>query len=124
MHLTGSCNCQAITFTVQAEDRATACHCSQCRKQTGHHWASGQAPVSAFEITGAVRWFAASDIAQRGFCAHCGCFLFWKHNDEDKMSFSLGAIDGPTDLALQRHIFVADKGDYYDIADGVPQRED
>ncbi|GGH27758.1 hypothetical protein SAMN05444007_104132 [Cribrihabitans marinus] len=24
-------------------------------------------------------------------------------------------------LRLQKHIFTADKGDYYDIADGVPQ---
>lgn len=39
------------------------------------------------------------------------------------MSFSLGAIDGPTGLKLQKHIFVADNGDYYEIADGVPQRE-
>lgn len=39
------------------------------------------------------------------------------------MSFSLGVIDGPTGLELQKHIFVADKGDYYTIADGVPQRE-
>jgi hypothetical protein len=32
-----------------------------------------------------------------------------------------GTIDGATGLRLQRHIFVADKGDYYDIADGLPQ---
>jgi hypothetical protein len=124
MKLTGSCNCGAVRFTVDAEDRATACHCGQCRKQSGHHWASGQALVDSFDITGEPRWYAASETAKRGFCATCGCFLFWKHNDEDKMSFSLGLIDGPTGLKLQRHIFTADKGDYYDIADGVPQRED
>jgi len=33
-------------------------------------------------------------------------------------SVALGAIDGPTGLALERHIFVADKGDYYEIGDG------
>ena len=32
-----------------------------------------------------------------------------------------GAIDSPTGLRLQGHIFVADKGDYYEIADGLPQ---
>lgn len=57
-----------------------------------------------------------------GSC-NCGCFLFWNANDEDGMSFSLGAIDGPTGLKLQKHIFVADKGNYYDIADDVPQKE-
>lgn len=122
--LTGSCNCKSIQFTVNPDGSATACHCGQCRKQSGHHWASGQAKVTDFDITGTVQWYAASEIAKRGFCPTCGCFLFWKHNDEDKMSFSLGLIDGPTHLTLQRHIFVADKGDYYTLADGIPQQED
>ena len=119
--LTGSCNCKAVTFTVEPNDRTAACHCGQCRKQSGHYWASGSAPVTAFDISGDVRWYAASDTAQRGFCPTCGCFLFWKHNDEDEMSFSLGVIDGPTGLTLSRHIFTRWKGDYYDLADGVPQ---
>lgn len=37
--------------------------------------------------------------------------------------FVIAAIDGPTGLTLREHIFVADKGDYYDIADGLPQRQ-
>ncbi len=34
----------------------------------------------------------------------------------------MGAFDGPTHTKLAIHIFVADKGDYYEIADGVPQK--
>lgn len=34
----------------------------------------------------------------------------------------MGAFDTPTGLQLARHIFVADKGDYYDITDDLPQR--
>ncbi len=122
--LKGSCLCKAVTFDVTAENRATACHCSQCRKQSGHYWGSGQAHLDDVAITGEVRWFEASAKAKRGFCPTCGSFLFWKAHDEDKISFSLGVIDGPTGLTLQRHIFTGDKGDYYDIADGLPQRED
>jgi hypothetical protein len=33
----------------------------------------------------------------------------------------MGAFDAPTGTRLERHIFTADKGDYYDIADGLPQ---
>jgi hypothetical protein len=33
----------------------------------------------------------------------------------------MGAFAGPTATRLEVHIFVADKGDYYDIDDGVPQ---
>jgi hypothetical protein len=32
-----------------------------------------------------------------------------------------GTVDPPTRLKLKQHIFVADKSDYYEIADGVPQ---
>ena len=121
----GSCNCGAVRFTVDGgEQSVTACHCGQCRKQSGHHWASGYAPMDKFQIEGTPRWYSASPTAKRGFCAICGCFLFWKAHDEDGMSFSLGAIDGPTGLRLQKHIFTADKGDYYDIADGVQQSAD
>jgi hypothetical protein len=34
-----------------------------------------------------------------------------------------GTIDGATGLKLERHIFVADKGDYYEIADGIAQSQ-
>lgn len=33
----------------------------------------------------------------------------------------MGAFDTPTNTRLAMHIFVADKGDYYDITDGLPQ---
>lgn len=72
-------------------------------------------------MTGPVKWFASSDSAKRGFCSDCGSFLFWTANDETLVSVSLGAIDGPTGVTLQKHILVADKGDYYDIADGLPE---
>ena len=121
--LKGSCNCGAVTFSVRDGGRSvTACHCTQCRKQTGHYWASGYALRADFDIEGDVTWYALTDTAKRGFCPVCGSFLFWSAHEDDGMSFSLGAIDGPTDLCLQKHIFVADKGDYYEIADGLPQR--
>ena len=122
--LRGSCNCKAICFEVKGNWRgASNCHCSQCRKQSGHIWASAFAPVKDIEISGNPSWYRASKSAKRGFCPTCGAFLFWKHDAEDTMSFALGALDGPTGLHLEKHIFVADKGDYYDIADGLPQHD-
>ncbi len=32
----------------------------------------------------------------------------------------MGAFTAPTGTNLAGHIYVADKGDYYDIADGLP----
>ena len=39
----------------------------------------------------------------------------------DWIGINLGAFDKPTGTKLALHIFVADKGDYYEIADGLPQ---
>jgi hypothetical protein len=33
----------------------------------------------------------------------------------------MGAFGKPTGTHIEKHIFVADKGDYYDITDGLPQ---
>lgn len=35
----------------------------------------------------------------------------------------MGAFDSPTETQLKMHIFVADKGDYYDIADDLPRNQ-
>ena len=120
--ITGKCLCGAVSFTVDGPlGRATACHCGQCRKQSGHHWASSSAVEGDITINGSVKWYAASAVAKRGFCPNCGSFLFWKAHADDEISFSLGALDEPTGIKLECHIFVADKGDYYEIADGLPQ---
>lgn len=123
MH-TGSCNCGAVKFTVSGDVQGpSVCHCTQCRKQSGHVWASAYVPEGQIIITGNPTWYASSETAKRGFCPDCGAFLFWKANVETTISFGLGALDQPTGLRLEKHIFTADKGDYYDIADGLRQEE-
>lgn len=120
----GSCLCGDVRFETRAGPQgASMCHCSQCRKQSGGVWSSAFVPESDLTITGEVSWFHASDLAKRGSCPRCGSFLFWKAHDEDTISFALGAVDGPTGLHLTKHIFTASKGDYYDIADGLPQKD-
>jgi hypothetical protein len=68
-----------------------------------------------------LNWYAASPQARRGFCRNCGSVLFWKHRDLDYVSVLAGAFNGPTGLEGGCHIFVEDKGDYYEIDDGLPQ---
>ncbi|NIZ63008.1 aldehyde-activating protein [Sedimentitalea sp. CY04] len=123
--LKGSCLCGDIQFETAAEPQGPSmCHCSQCRKQAGGIWASAHVDDNDLTISGPVTWYAASPLAKRGSCARCGSYLFWKGNDEDTISFALGAVDGDTGIKVAKHIFVASKGDYYDIADGVPQEEE
>jgi hypothetical protein len=122
----GSCLCGGVAFEITGDlAPPSACHCSQCRKQSGHFWSSTHIPEQNLTLTAdeSLRWYAASTTAKRGFCATCGSFLFWKHQDEDKISIAMGSLSAPTDVQLARHIFIADKGDYYQIADDIPQLE-
>ncbi|SNR34606.1 GFA family protein [Paracoccus sediminis] len=117
---TGRCLCGAVTFQgTWGGDPLRACHCGQCRRWSGHVWAAAGADDLA--ITGPVRWFRSSDLAERGFCPRCGSGLFWRRQGGDRIEVAPGAVDTPTGLHLAGHIYVADKGDYYDIADGLPQ---
>jgi hypothetical protein len=122
----GSCLCGAVRFEVEGELHAPdACHCSQCRRWSGHVWASTDVPRSAVTIEGEdeVQWYQSSEKVRRGFCATCGSALFWDVPGQEKTAIAMGAFEKPTGTRLGIHIFVADKGDYYDIADGLPQNE-
>jgi len=68
-----------------------------------------------------LRWYRSSDKVRRGFCGHCGSTLFWDPLQRDFLAIAMGAFDQPTGVMLKKHIFVEEKGDYYAIADGLPQ---
>jgi hypothetical protein len=120
---TGSCLCGAVHFTVTGPLRPViACHCSQCRKTSGHHVAATSARRDRIAVTGEVTWFQSSATARRGFCATCGSNLFWDGPGEN-LSIFAGSLDGATRLKIVGHIFCADKGDYYEIPKDVPQAE-
>jgi hypothetical protein len=120
----GSCLCGAVRFEIEgALPRPDACHCTQCRKHSGHYFVSTDVPRSAVTIHGAdkVTWYRSSEKVQRGFCATCGSTLFWDPLGKDWTAVAMGAFDAPTHTTIKVHIFVAEKGDYYEIADGLPQ---
>jgi len=121
---TGSCNCGGVRLRTTGKLREVIyCHCSQCRKQTGLYYAATNIGDAELEVEGAdnITWYQSSDFAKRGFCKVCGSALFWKARDHDYTSIMAGLFDSPTGLAASVHIFAADKGDFYAIADGLPQ---
>ena len=130
--LHGKCLCGAVEFTMPKDDldHPSACHCSQCRRWSGHFWATVNGPLAGLQFVSGedkVKWYEASTYARRGFCSECGSSLFWNafgiDEHKDRVAIALGALDSPTGIRLAEHIFVADKGDYYEIADGLPQKE-
>lgn len=120
----GSCLCGAVRFTVsQSLEAPDACHCRACRKASGHYFVSTDVARRALEISGQenIRWFHSSEKIRRGFCGTCGSPLFWDPTHRDWIGIAMGAFDTPSDTHIKMHIFVSEKGDYYDLTDGLPQ---
>ena len=126
MEIQGSCECGKVTFVVTGPlSPVVACHCSQCRKTSGHYWAATEVQNAHLRLIkdSGLRWYRSSDQARRGFCVGCGSSLFWEADGESTTSIGAGTLDElPRGIAtLIKHIFAADKGTYYDVSDGLPQ---
>jgi len=125
----GTCLCEAVRLEIDEplEHAPEACHCSQCRKQTGNFFVGVNVRRTALRVSGEehVTWYQSSENVQRGFCATCGSTLFWKPTIDGYQwtSVALGCLDDHIELKVAKHTFVADKGGYYEILDGAPQRE-
>ena len=127
MSVKGSCECQGVMFELTGELRDVVfCHCSQCRKTSGHYWAATQVSKGNLNLIKAtsLSWYDSSDKARRGFCSVCGSSMFYERKGIHKISVSAGSLEIPTSLDRMRHIYVASKGDYYDISDDLPQFEE
>jgi len=100
----------------------TACHCSQCRRTSGHYAAFSAADTTDVHLSHSATlvWYRSSEAAERGFCGVCGSNLFWRQANSGVISIAAGTLDLPTGLMIERHIFVQDKSDYYGLNDGLP----
>ena len=121
---TGGCLCEAVRYEVTGPQRKVVyCHCAQCRKTSGHYVAATAVDVDKLTFTedSGLRWYRSSDIAERGFCQHCGSSLFWRPDHGKYVALMAGALDAPTGLTSREHIHVDDASDYYELTDGLPQ---
>ncbi len=121
----GGCLCGGVRYEVDGPLRPViACHCTQCRKTSGHFAAMTAADRESIRLVSqeTLVWYDSSDSARRGFCNRCGGNLFWSKHDEAHLSITAGTLDSPTGLLLTRQIFTEDAGDYYSL-DGVCRTE-
>ena len=121
---TGGCLCGKVRYEVAGPLRdVIACHCGQCRRQHGSFGLYSEAALADLSIdeSGGLAWYDSSAKARRGFCRQCGAGLFWHRGGAERIAIAAGSLDQPTGLKLAKHIYADDKGDYYEIADGVPQ---
>ena len=96
---TGGCECGAVRYRVDGRIRdIVGCHCSQCRRTTGHWLASANAWRDQFSLTEerGLKWYRASDFAGRGFCSECGATMFWRADEGDTIAIAAGTLDDAT----------------------------
>jgi hypothetical protein len=115
---TGGCLCGAVRYEARGPMTAvTYCHCSMCRRWHGHVGAYCAVDREQFHLTEArgLRWFPSSPGVRRGFCGECGSSMLFDEASLPKMAMCAGTLDAPTGTREKAHIYVASKGDYYDI---------
>ena len=123
-HHTGGCLCGGVRYEVDGPLRdVIACHCTQCRRTSGHFAAATRAASDKLKLLteDTLTWFRSAARAERGFCRRCGGNLFWRPIGGTTTSIFAGTLDAPTHLRIVRHIFVADKSDYYEITEALAQ---
>jgi hypothetical protein len=119
--LTGGCLCGANRFSLPGPmGEVTACHCTQCRRTSGHFSASFDAhePDLHWQARKLAEYVTPGG-GRRGFCPDCGTKLMFRAAN-GSFSVEAGCIANPTGGRMVRHIHIATKGDYYALTDGLP----
>lgn len=114
---TGGCLCGAIRYEIEGPlPPPSACHCTQCRRNHGALGVYTLAPADRYKIKGKrnLVWYESSPGIRRGFCRNCGSKLFWERSGSGQLDVAVGTIDPPTGLKIEKNIYLADAGDYYD----------
>ena len=105
--LTGSCQCGAVCYRIDSEPISLfACHCSECRKQSGSiHGLSLIVPAASFRIAKGepALWSRPTDQGTEmncWFCGTCGNRLYHLSSAwPDEISVKAGTLDQPVDVS-------------------------
>ena len=123
---TGGCLCGAVRYEGDDFKGPIYCHCSMCRKAAGGTFALvSQCDNAEFRITkGEPKWFASSEVMERGFCELCGTPLFIRFQAPEWSTFimaSVGSLDHPEQLKPERHFGVETQLPWLEFHDGLPR---
>ena len=128
---TGGCLCGGVRFEIHGPLMDVIdCHCSKCRRfhgNIGAYTATDRENLVLVQ-SDTLKWFRSTTDetpnVHRGFCGNCGSSLFWDPRGKPRISIAAGALDPPTGLRTTGHVWVSQKGDYYDITDGLIQHDE
>jgi hypothetical protein len=125
----GSCMCAGVQFEYTGTPFSfSLCHCQMCQKFSGgafgafvglkkndFKYSKGEELVTEFK---------SSDWASRTFCSKCGSSLMYLYHEmTDSYFVSAGSLDDDPEIRPDKHIFVKDKCQWFNIIDDIPQIE-
>ncbi len=122
---TGGCQCGAVRF--EASQRLTGafiCHCRMCQRSTASAFSlTTLYPRDAVELTGEIRWYASSDIMDRGFCPSCGTSVAIRYHSPEWSGWyavSVTTHDDPESIPAEAHVGVESKLSWLNFDDDLP----
>ncbi len=125
--LAGGCYCGAVRYEVADEFvYAANCHCSDCRRATGAAFKSfAGIEADKLRVTGGRdKMMLFGEEPKTGHNAHCklcGSLLYSLVRDGAFVHVAMGTLIDAPSIRPDKHIFVASKAAWYEIADDLPQ---
>ena len=125
--ITGGCLCGNVRYEIRAPAISTGyCHCRICQKFTGSSMSTWTAfPLSAVAFLDAEpRYFASSEIAERGFCPDCGANLTYrllKPRPGAVLVIFTSSLDAPEGYAPAIHSGIESQMAWIDLLDDLPR---
>jgi len=128
INTTGSCLCDAVTYTAKLKTGTGVCHCGMCRK-----WGSG--PFMSVHAEGAVAFtgtehiqeYQSSEWAARGFCKCCGTSLYYHLKPRPEVPdgeyiLSAGTVHDQSTISFDHEVYVDAAPGWYKF-DGEESRK-
>lgn len=122
----GSCLCGTVKFSFSEPLNNTFfCHCGNCRKSYGMYGAFAKIPKKSLVIQGEknIKNYKSRSGSIRSFCKKCGSPIAWKYPGSENILVLLGVLDGQVKTYGGKHIWVSDKGGYYQLHDKLPKHK-
>lgn len=122
VHLKGSCLCGSLSFSVSALPfAADYCHCRMCQRSTGSvvgAWMDFKREQVQWKSTQALREYASSAFARRGFCGQCGSTLSYRDTRHAQyLSLAISSLDRPELVQPSYHIYTDSQLPWLEIDD-------
>lgn len=128
--LRGSCQCGAVTYSVNADPVFTyACHCRNCQKRTGSAFSMGMVvAAAALEMKGELTsWSRVSDEGNtntRYSCARCGNIMYGiGENAPDLAKLQAGTLEETGTVEPEVHLWTSRKQPWLTLPARVRQFE-